>query len=292
LFTKHRSPILTTRGVYVLSVAEWAGTVQNLTVKNIVLAVLALTIFYGVINLRPPGETHALGTFSNVSQGQARDTQGKSTHETETRRPARSHRTHPEPKHPPVVKVLELPDSEALRLTENTFVDLGWRHSAKNGGEWVGHIGSDTEYVPLNAEQITGMLKEAQLKSLPPPPARHPAPPRSEPKEAPPPPEAINLLSYMPMLLGIFVMLYIRYRIIQATLDAAQSATGLVQRALSDLFSSRTKATKAQLAATGVIASRAPAPATTSGHIQTRTKRSSTVVRPAAGLFGMWSRAR
>lgn len=256
------------------------------------MAALALTIFGGVINLRLPDETNTLGTFSNVSQGQAGDTQGKSTHETTTRRPPGTHRTHPEAKPQPVVKVLDLPDSETLRLNDTTFVDLGWRQTDEKGGEWVGHIGSDTEYVPLNAEQITGMLKEAQLKSLPPPPAPHVATPRTVPKEAPPPPEAINLLSYIPMLLGIFVMLYIRYRIIQATLDAAQSATGLVQRALSDLFSSRTKATQAQPAATGVVASRAPAPATTNGHSQTRTKRSNTLVRPAAGLFGMWSRAR
>ena len=249
---------------------------QHLTIKNLVLSFLALNLFSAVA-------LHSqLKTVGSVSAPH------------EAARPAKAKPATPDLRHrqPDIVKVLDLPDNETLRFNETTFVDLGWRQTDQNGGEWVGHIGSDTEYIPLNAEQITGMLKEAQLKSLPPPPAPRVDAPRTGPKEAPPPPEAINLLSYIPMLLGIFVMLYIRYRIIQATLDAAQSATGLVQRALSDLFSSRTKATQAQPAATGVVASRAPAPATTNGHFQTRTKRSNTVVRPAAGLFGMWSRAR
>jgi hypothetical protein len=196
------------------------------------------------------------------------------------------------PKQPAVVKVLDLPDSETLRFNETTFVDLGWRQTARQRGEWVGHIGSDTEYLPLNAEQIAGILREAQLKTLPPPPVPRAVTPREKPAPASPAPKGIDLLGFIPILLGIVFMMYIRYRITQATWDAAQSATGMVQRALSDLLTPKKSKTKPQVGSTQVIAGRASGPVATTGTVKRPITRSSTVVRPSAGLFGMWSRAR
>jgi hypothetical protein len=346
--------------------------VQHLTFKNVVLAFVALNVLSVVTT---PLMFTNMPVVSTV-QGSARSAELKSNHDAMVRRLSKDQGPAAQPQRPAVVKVLDLPDSETLRFNETTFVDLGWRQTAGQSGEWVGHIGSDAEYLPLSAEQIAGILKEAQLKSLPLPPVSRdettgdkpatapPAPeeidlavsealrniektfgdlgkapaaekdgawvgaigsdtedlpftadhiagllkddlqplalppvppavtPREKPAPAPPASKGIDLLGFIPILLGIFFMMYIRYRITRATLDAAQSATGMIQRALSDLFASREKATKAQTASTHVIATRAPAPIPTSGHVQPRTQRSSTVVRPAHGLFGFLTGAR
>ncbi len=264
---------------------------QHLTFKNIVLGFVALNIFSLVANLGLPNGMNTVGTFSSASRGQAPETENKSTPEATSRRTAEQQSARPIAKQLPVVKVLDLPDSETLRLSENTFVDLGWRQTAGTDGEWVGHIGSATEYVPLNAEQIAGILKEAQLKSLPPPPVPHAQTPRAAPKDAPAPPEPINLLDWVPMLMGIFFMMYIRYRITRATVDAAQGAAGMAQRVLSDLLSKPSAAKPAPQATTRVSTLRAHAPAAVIAPVR-KSGKSSTVVRPASGLFGLFSGVR
>lgn len=310
---------------------------QHLTFKNMVLAFLSLNV---------------ISAF--VINSQFRDTQVVSQPHDRLQSPKAPSSAPEIPlKQPEIVKVLDLPDSETLRFNETTFVDLGWRQTLEKGGEWVGHIGSGTEYLPLNAGQIAGMLKEAQLKSLPLPPvarapgdrkrqqmagksveavghnapdiehvqlsgehisgllddlqplALPPAPPavipRSEttppetpavePKTAPSTPKGINLLNFIPVMLGIFFMMYVRYRITQATLDAAQNAAGTAQRALSQFFSAAKASVPVTPAAPKTAAVRSPFPVSTSAPVK-KTSRSSTVVRPAPGLFGLWSRAR
>lgn len=264
---------------------------NNLSIKNLFIAFVALNIFSLVLTPRLPDGMPAAGTFSSSSRNQAPDPAGKTAQDAASKHLAEPGPARAQRQPPTVVKVLDLPDSEALRFGENTFVDLGWRQTAGQGGEWVGHIGSGTEYVPLNADQIAGILKEAQLKALPPPPGARAQTPRTPPKDAPAPPEAINLLNWVPMLMGIFLMMYIRYRITHATLEAAQGAAGLAQRALSQLLSAAKANAPAAPAASKAAPVRAPSPVGMSTPIK-NASRSSTVVRPAPGLFGFMLRSR
>ncbi|MBA4132553.1 MAG: hypothetical protein C0519_14155 [Hyphomicrobium sp.] len=346
---------------------------QNLTVKNVVLAFVALNVISVVTT---PLMFTNMTAVSTVQEA-ARSAERKATHDEMVRRLSKDQGQASQSKQPAVVKVLDLPDSETLRFNETTFVDLGWRQTAGHNGEWVGHIGSDAEYLPLSAEQIAGILKEAQLKSLPLPPApravttggepatappaaeeidlavseslrniekafgdfdRQPAAgkgaewvdqlgsdaenlpfssdhiagllkddlqplalppvppavtPREKPAPAPPASNGIDLLGFIPILLGIFFMMYIRYRITRATLDAAQSATGMIQRALSDLFSSSKATAPAKPIATQAAAANDYSPAAVKAAVKkSDNKKKGTVVRPAPGLFGFLSGAR
>jgi hypothetical protein len=352
--------------------------VQNLTVKNVVLAFVALNVLSVVTTPLMFTNMTAVSTVEDS----ARSAEIKSDHNEMVRRLSIDQGPASPSKQPAVIKVLDLPDSEKLRFNETSFVDLGWRQTAGQGGEWVGHIGSDTEYLPLSAEQIAGILKEAQLKGLPLPPvpravtpspetpgnkpanappaaeeidraisealrnmeiafadfgrqtaagkgaewigeigsdtenlpfssehiaglleddlqplALPPVPPAATPQEepaaAPPAPNGIDLLGFIPILLGIFVMMYIRYRITRATLDAAQSATGMVQRALSDLLSSLKPTAPAKPIATQAAAANDYSPDALKAAVKkTDNKKKGTVVRPAPGLFGFLSGAR
>lgn len=251
---------------------------QELTVKNVVLAIVALSMFSAVLNPGLPGGMKLDETFSSSSSEQVAGSAGKPA---PAAIPRRQTKPRPAPEHsvlPAVIKVLELPNSEALRLSENAFVDLGWRRNADNSGEWVGYIGSETEYVPLNAEQIAGVLKEAQLKSLPPPPTMRKAAPQSPPKSVRPPQDGINFGSVVAMLIGLGIVMYIRYRITQITLNAAQDAAAMAQRAVSGLFAAKRS-------------SPAPSPAAANAPLR-KPVTSSTVVRPAPGLFGLFTGAR
>ena len=264
---------------------------SKLSIKNIFIAFVALNIFSLVLHPRLPDGMPAAGTFSSSSRDQAPDPASAAAHDAESQQRAEPAPTRAQRQSTTVVKVLDLPNSEALRFGENTFVDLGWRQTAGKGGEWVGHIGSSTESVPLNTDQIAGILKEAQLKALPPPPGARVQTPRTPPKDVPAPPEAINLLDWVPMLMGIFFMMYIRYRITQVTLDAAQGAAGLAQSALSQLLSAAKAKVPSPPAASKAAPVRAPNPVGMSTPIKTSSK-SSTVVRPAPGLFGFMMRSR
>lgn len=46
-----------------------------------------------------------------------------------------------------LVLVKELPRIPALLRKDGTYIDLGYKFYSTSGGEWVGHIGSDSEYV-------------------------------------------------------------------------------------------------------------------------------------------------
>lgn len=348
---------------------------NNLSIKNLFIAFVALNLFSLVLMPRLPDGMPAAGTFSSSSRNQAPDPSSTAAQDAASRHLAARGPTRTQRQPSTVVKVLDLPDSEALRFGDNTFVDLGWRQTAGKGGEWVGHIGSGTEYVPLNADQIAGILKEAQLKSLPLPPAPRAETPSNKPATAPPAPEeidlavsealrnieknfadfgrqaadgnggervgqvgsdsenlpfssdhiagllkddlqpltlppvpravtprekpatvppaskGIDLLGFIPMLMGIFFMMYIRYRITHATLEAAQGAAGLAQRALSQILSAAKAKAPAAPAASKAATVRAPIPVGMSAPIK-NASRSSTVVRPAPGLFGIMMRSR
>lgn len=70
-----------------------------------------------------------------------------------------------------LVKVAELPRIPQLRRPDGAYIDLGYKFTS-SGGEWVGHIGSGTKYMPLTPEALQALMTVAGLNELPPPPER------------------------------------------------------------------------------------------------------------------------
>lgn len=77
-----------------------------------------------------------------------------------------------------LVKVVDVPLLRGVTIKANRDLtdkrlDLGYKFiGCFGGGEWVGHVGHDTRYLPLNDETLTALLKAAGLKQLPPTPSR------------------------------------------------------------------------------------------------------------------------
>ncbi|MFN0218126.1 MAG: hypothetical protein ACKVP4_04830 [Hyphomicrobium sp.] len=71
-----------------------------------------------------------------------------------------------------IVKVLDLPDTALFRRPDGRYVDLGYRFTSGDAGDWVGYVGSSTQYLPLSKDALNGMMMVAGLKELPPPPTR------------------------------------------------------------------------------------------------------------------------
>ena len=72
-----------------------------------------------------------------------------------------------------LVKVVDMPHTPEFLLKDGKHVDLGYKfNSYWQGGEWIGHIGSDSQYVALTETQMAVMLKAANLTTLPPVPSR------------------------------------------------------------------------------------------------------------------------
>lgn len=70
-----------------------------------------------------------------------------------------------------VVKVLDLPDIEALHRHDGAYVDLGY-HFKSLGGEWVGYVGRSDKYLPLEADQALALARLGGHTGLPPVPQR------------------------------------------------------------------------------------------------------------------------
>ena len=71
-----------------------------------------------------------------------------------------------------VVKVIELPKSLELIRELGRHVELGYKFNSGSGGEWVGYIGPDEEYVRLKPEAMSLILRLADLLEPPPVPDR------------------------------------------------------------------------------------------------------------------------
>jgi hypothetical protein len=71
-----------------------------------------------------------------------------------------------------VVLVQDLPDIEALHRADGKYIDLGYRFGGASGGEWVGYIGNDTGYVPLQDGKLELLMAAAGMNELPPVPSR------------------------------------------------------------------------------------------------------------------------
>lgn len=72
-----------------------------------------------------------------------------------------------------LVKVVDMPHTPEFLLRDGKHVDLGYKfNSYWQGGEWIGHIGSDSQYISLDPARIAAMLKAANLAALPPVPSK------------------------------------------------------------------------------------------------------------------------
>lgn len=63
-----------------------------------------------------------------------------------------------------LVKVVDIPATEALI---GKRVDLGYKFSGCSGGDWVGYVGSSSQYVRLTPEMLNQLLAAANLKEPP-----------------------------------------------------------------------------------------------------------------------------
>jgi hypothetical protein len=70
-----------------------------------------------------------------------------------------------------IVKVKDLPDTEVLRREDGKYIDLGYYFKA-TGGEWVGYVGSDSQYIKLDESQLKTLLALGGVSKLPPVPSR------------------------------------------------------------------------------------------------------------------------
>jgi hypothetical protein len=75
-----------------------------------------------------------------------------------------------------LVKVMDLPRVSEFRRGNGTYLDLGYHWKADGTGEWVGHIGSDTEFLVLKPDMFPVLLVAAHLDEFPPVPERPVAP--------------------------------------------------------------------------------------------------------------------
>lgn len=69
-------------------------------------------------------------------------------------------------------RVLDLPDIPALLREDGRYIDLGYLHRRSGEGEWIGHIGSSSEFVKLSERQLKQLLMIAGVPELPPVPER------------------------------------------------------------------------------------------------------------------------
>ena len=73
-----------------------------------------------------------------------------------------------------VLKVLDLPDTPPFVARGGGYFDLGYLLRIDGTGEWVGHVGSKTRYIPLGPESLAYVMEQAGLESLPPAPDADP----------------------------------------------------------------------------------------------------------------------
>ncbi len=71
-----------------------------------------------------------------------------------------------------IVKVKDLPDVPALQRSSGEYIDLGYKFGFLWTGEWVGHIGSGSSYLPLKPLQLSMILALGGMKEPPPVPSR------------------------------------------------------------------------------------------------------------------------
>lgn len=267
--------------------------VQHLTFKNLVIAFLLLNCAGAMFSATDLQKIVAADQDS-AAKSQAAEVVAlnSGTRDLPVRKPRRRAN-----ERPAVVKVLDLPDTDVLRYGDTLFVDLGWRYAGDAGGEWVGYIGSGTEYLPLDENQMAGLMQEANLTALPRPPiSRVENPPKKERRKpvvtSEPASKGIGLTGWLALLMSFATMMYIRYRIMKVAADATQGAAEFAKRAVMELLTARGKATTATRGTSRPTA--APAkPIERPVPVQVKApKRTGTVVRASPGIFGLWPAGR
>ena len=71
-----------------------------------------------------------------------------------------------------LVKVLTLPRAPEFRRDDGTYIDLGYLWDTDGTGEWVGYIGTGSQYLKLKPDMMPVLLAAANLQTLPPVPER------------------------------------------------------------------------------------------------------------------------
>ncbi len=71
-----------------------------------------------------------------------------------------------------IVKVLELPDTAALKHRSGAYIDRGYMWRRGSEGTWIGYLGSDSRYLSLTPEGLEGLLAVAGVSELPPVPEK------------------------------------------------------------------------------------------------------------------------
>lgn len=69
-----------------------------------------------------------------------------------------------------IVKVADLPQTEAFTLPGGGHVDLGYLYQSCFAGKWIGYIGNSNRYVTWKTDSLPDLLTEAGLKTEPPEP--------------------------------------------------------------------------------------------------------------------------
>ena len=66
-----------------------------------------------------------------------------------------------------LVLVQELPRIPLLQRKDGTYIDLGYKFNSFSGGEWVGYVGSDSEYLTIAEPQLKLILLLAGMTDFP-----------------------------------------------------------------------------------------------------------------------------
>lgn len=69
-----------------------------------------------------------------------------------------------------IERVIDFPDTEGFQRSDGKHVDLGYLHRAFGEGEWVGYLGTSSQYLPLSQGQLLIVLASAGVDELPPVP--------------------------------------------------------------------------------------------------------------------------
>jgi hypothetical protein len=67
--------------------------------------------------------------------------------------------------------VKDLPNIDALRRPDGTYIDLGYLHK-RSGGKWVGYVGSKDTYVDFSPESLKVLMSLSGMSALPPVPKK------------------------------------------------------------------------------------------------------------------------
>lgn len=187
---------------------------------------------------------------------------------------------------PEVVKVMDLPDAPEFQREDGGYVDLGWHFIGRSGGEWVGFIGSTTEYLTVSPEQLAAIMLAANITRLPDVPVRLSGRTKSTSQGSDRGWGTIGLVSTIVSVIAAFML--IRYLQWKAAMGAAFLIRRLLQWFRDPSGASWTAVAERHVAVTaaGLKAKASSRPAAPSRLQRSAVVRSSTVVKGSPSIFG------